>query len=82
MSNFEIISGLRDLISDRESFIEGDKDFDDIFLKDIEVLKEALKLAKKQNKLQKLVRNTVASFWTGAWACFVLYTFILILYKL
>lgn len=82
MSNFEIISGLRDLISDRESFIEGDKDFDDIFLKDIEVLEEALKLAKKQNKLQKLVRNTVASFWIGAWFCFMLYTLILILYKL
>lgn len=81
MSNFEIILGLRDLISDRESFITGDKDFDNIFLKDIEVLKEAINLAKRQNKLQKLVRDTVGAFWMGMWVCFILYTIILILYK-
>lgn len=81
MSNFEIILGLRDLISDRESFITGDKDFDNIFLKDIEVLKEAINLAKRQNKLQKLARDTVGTFWMGMWVCFILYTIILILYK-
>ena len=81
MSNFEIIKGLRDLIRDRESFLEGNEEYDNIFLQDIEVLKGALKLAKKQNRFQKLIRDTISSFWTGAWVCFVIYTFILILYK-
>lgn len=71
MSNFEIILGLRKL---------KDKD---ILLTDEEtkVIDEAINLTKRQNKLQKLARDTVGTFWMGMWVCFILYTIILILYK-
>lgn len=72
MSNFEIVLGLRKL---KES---------SILLTDEEskTIDEAISLAKRQNRLQKLVRDTIGSFWLGAWFCFMLYTLILILYKL
>lgn len=71
MSNFEIILGLRKL---KESSILLTDD-------ESETIDEAIKLAKKQNKLQKLARDTVGAFWMGIWICFILYTVILILYK-
>lgn len=44
MSNKEVIEGLRDLIKDRESFIQGDMDHDSIFEHDAQVLREAVRL--------------------------------------
>ena len=43
MTKLEVIEGLKSLINDRESFLTEDGD-DDIFLEDIKVLKEAIKL--------------------------------------
>lgn len=71
MSNFEIILGLRKL---KESSILLTDD-------ESETIDEAINLAKRQNKLQKLARDTVGAFWMGIWICFILYTVILILYK-
>lgn len=49
-SNAEIIDGLKDLVKDRESFIEGDADHDEVFLYDIEVLKSAIQQLEAQQK--------------------------------
>ena len=70
MSNFEIISGLRKLkngsilLTDEES----------------KTIDEAINLAKRQNRLQKLARDTIGSFWLGMWICFILYTIVLAFY--
>jgi hypothetical protein len=47
MKTAEIIAGLKDLISDRESFIEGEADHDNVFIRDKAVLQAAIE------KLQK-----------------------------
>ncbi len=46
MSKSEVISGLKELIDDRLSFVTPDdyKDEDNIFLQDAKVLREAIKL--------------------------------------
>ena len=71
MSNFEIVLGLRKL---KESFIL-------LTDEESETIDEAINLAKRQNKLQKLARDTVGAFWLGMWVCFILYTIILVIYK-
>lgn len=43
MGTSEIIAGLKDLIEDRESFIEHDADHDDIFVHDKKILEAAIK---------------------------------------
>ena len=70
MSNFEIISGLRNLKDG--SILFTDEEY--------KTIDEAINLAKKQNKLQKLARDTIGSFWLGMWICFILYTIVLVLY--
>ena len=71
MSNFEIILGLRKL--KESSILLTDEES--------ETIEEAIDLAKRQNRLQKLARDTIGSFWLGMWICFILYTIILILYQ-
>ena len=48
----EVIKGLEDLIDDRLSFVAPDdyKDEDNIFLKDVRVLKEAIEIIKREVK--------------------------------
>ena len=48
MKKSKIIAGLRDLIRDRKSFVEGDADHDAVFLYDIKVLKSAVKHLKNE----------------------------------
>ncbi|MDE5831147.1 MAG: hypothetical protein K2H53_06035 [Clostridia bacterium] len=50
MSQEDIISGLKSLIRDRESFI-NDNDKDNIFAKDKQVLEEAIKLLENEDKI-------------------------------
>ena len=47
----EVIKGLEDLIDDRLSFVAPDdyKDEDNIFLKDVRILKEAIQIIKGEN---------------------------------
>ena len=71
MSNFEIVLGLRKL--KESSILLTDEES--------ETIDEAINLAKRQNKLQKLARDTVGAFWMGMWVCFILYTIILVLCK-
>jgi hypothetical protein len=40
----EIITGLNDLIKDRQTFISGDEEFDNIFKYDSEILTTAVKV--------------------------------------
>lgn len=70
MSNFEIILGLRKL--KESSILLTDEES--------ETIDEAINLAKRQNRLQKLARDTVGAFWLGMWVCFILYTIVLVLY--
>ena len=49
----ESITQLESLIDDRESFISGDEDFDDIFNEDIKALKTAIKVLKKVSDNRK-----------------------------
>ena len=51
MKKHEIIEGLKSLIEDRKSFLTENSD-DDIFLEDIEVLKEAIKLIIENCKVE------------------------------
>ena len=46
----EVIKGLEDLIDDRLSFVASDdyKDEDNIFLKDVRVLREAIEIIKRE----------------------------------
>lgn len=48
----EVIKGLEDLIDDRLSFVAPDdyKDEDNIFLKDVRVLREAIEIIKREVK--------------------------------
>lgn len=58
MSEEEAIKQIEDLILDRESFIQNDKEYDDIFLKDIQALKTVLQLLEqKDNKKNKLINK-------------------------
>ena len=70
MSNFEIILGLRKL--KESSILLTDEES--------ETIDEAINLAKRQNRLQKLARDTVGAFCLGMWVCFILYTIVLVLY--
>ncbi|MCI9247258.1 MAG: hypothetical protein HFJ30_09190 [Clostridia bacterium] len=47
----QIIEGLKDLIGDRESFIIGKPDHDEIFKKDKNILQEAINLIQRQDKM-------------------------------
>lgn len=49
-ANTEIIDGLKDLVKDRESFIEGDPDHDEVFLYDKKVLEGAIRILEAQQK--------------------------------
>ena len=58
MTKLEIIEGLKCLIEDRKSFLtDGDSD-DDIFLEDIKVLKEAIKLVVENSKVEFDFKDT------------------------
>ena len=47
----EVIKGLESLIDDRLSFLAPDdyKDEDNIFIKDVKILREAIRIIKKEN---------------------------------
>lgn len=47
----EVIEGLESLIDDRLSFLAPDdyKDEDNIFIKDVKILREAIRIIKKEN---------------------------------
>lgn len=70
MSNFEVILALRNLKDKKLSFT------DDEYL----AINEAIETIKRVSRLQKLVRRTAKAFWSGFWACFVIYTIILVLF--
>lgn len=67
MTDNEIIAGLKDLIKDRESFIdkEDKSDKDNIFIRDKEVLEKAivvlLEKDKEIEKYKKILANNLAS---------------------
>lgn len=48
MKKSKIVAGLQDIIRDRESFIEGDTEHDEVFLYDIKVLQSAVKRLKNE----------------------------------
>ena len=52
MNLIQIISQLADLIKDRRSFLHGDKEYDEIFLKDIEALEFAIKILTEKYEKQ------------------------------
>lgn len=59
-----IINGLKDLIRDRESFI-NDNDKDNIFAKDKQVLEGAIELLEKKNKIygkRKIIKEIDVEF--------------------
>lgn len=70
MSNFEVILALRNLKDKKLSFT------DDEYL----AINAAIETIKRVNRLKKLVRRTAKAFWSGFWACFVIYTIILVLF--
>ncbi len=46
----EVIKGLEDLVLDRKSFIDNKEETDNIFVKDKEILEEAIELLKRKNE--------------------------------
>ena len=50
MTKKEILYGLYALVHDRESFLTGDKEYDEVFLKDIEVLNVAINMIKNMEE--------------------------------
>ena len=65
MKKKAIIEGLKSLIEDRKSFLtDGDSD-DDIFLEDIKVLKEAIKLILGVNMINFKLEDIGCPFCTG-----------------
>ena len=67
MTDEQIITGLKDLIKDRESFInkEDKSDKDNIFIRDKEVLEKAIEILlekdKEIEKYKKILANNLAS---------------------
>ena len=65
MKKDSIIEGLKSLIEDRKSFLsDGDSD-DEIFLEDIKVLKEAIKLILGVNVINFKLEDIGCPFCTG-----------------
>ena len=67
MTDEQIITGLKDLIKDRESFInkEDKSDKDNIFIRDKEVLEKAIETIQEKDKeiekYKKILANNIAS---------------------
>lgn len=72
MSNKDIeedIKQLQDLKSDRESFVTGDKEHDEIFLKDIQAIENILadreRLEKENNNIKKILKRDIRECRSG-----------------